>query len=221
MCLSITALLFVGEGCTTSDALTAMEILGGSQGITTMDYLGHAAGSATGDKDKDALLDTGDTIKNIKDAAALEGAARAAMVKRPPNYAGAVANLEAAINLRPNDWALKDQLNTIRAEQGGNSGAYWASPGSVCVDEATGKGNFRCWHALVNQRTQLFEESLNRQKQTDKLVSCTTYEAMYKHYDYISRVTDAGFTDAQKDAFSERADHAAAMLRVPGQTCVK
>lgn len=226
ICSVIGALLFVGSGCETSDTQTVMEILGGSQGVTAGEFIGHGFGVSTGDEGKDDLLETADTIDKIKKAANLEESARAALQQKPPDYAAATKDLEDAAVLRPKDWSLQNQLNTLRAEQGasGKNKPHFDTPGSICLNPKTDSTNHRCWRNVMRERGDQLEASVERQKRSGALVSCSTYEVLETHYNDIWRLNEEtfvklGMTAADRIRAGERSEFVGAMTREPGKSC--
>ena len=231
----LVALLFVGSGCADSDVMAVLEIAGGSQGITAADLITRnlpaslGGNGSTGDKDKDGLLDTADTINAIKKAAALEAAADAALAQNPPNYTVALSNIEAALALRPDDWGLMNRRAVIMAEYGkpdkpiGNFGQ--GASNSACNQDKMSRPQFmRCWQAVQRDRTALLEASRNRQKKGGSLVTCSTYLALEQHYDYLSRISEeearkAGFSAADQERYWNLASQASAFQKNPGETC--
>ncbi|HTK05117.1 MAG TPA: hypothetical protein VL500_06025 [Candidatus Eisenbacteria bacterium] len=226
---SIAALLLVGSGCETSDIQDVMEILGGSQGIGIADVGQHAFGQSTGDKDKDDLLDTADTMTNVKKAGEFEDEAKEALGKKPTDYKTAREKLEAALKLRPYDWALREQLNVVLAEQGGSPDIKPPTmPTQLCRIHDTSKPSAkerRCFRAVMRDRGDAVEASIARQKAAGKLVSCATYRELQGVYDQFDRFTPSDmimtyhYTDAEYDRLSGRSDHARAMVAHPGQSC--
>jgi hypothetical protein len=206
-----------------------MEIFGGSQGVNVIDVAEHTAGNSTGDKDKDTLLDTADTMQKVKEAGELETAATEALGKKPADFATAQENLEKAVELRPKDWELQQQLNLALIEKGElNKTKRLEDPTKLCkigdIDKPT-PAQQRCFKAAVRDRADAVEASIARQKARGGLVSCATYAELANAYDQFSRFTPADlilsyhFTQDDYEKRSDRYDHAKAMMQHPGQTC--
>jgi hypothetical protein len=218
--IPLVALLFVGSGCETSDVLDILEI---THDISPAESAGGVFGVSTGDKAKDAVLDSVNTMNDIKKAKELEDEAAEALSKKPTDYETANKNLQAALKLRPTDWSLKNQQMITQAELGGVTPTL-NHPAHLCPEDERGDVQNRCLFGSIKERTALLAASVARQKQNDQLISCATQETMHRHYEFLGRLVPdelakLGYTEEQAEEFRLKAIAAEAAAKSPGVTC--
>jgi hypothetical protein len=223
-------LLLVGSGCEESDMQTTAEVLGGSQGVTAVDVIKHGMTGSSGDKEADTLIETADTMDNVRKANDLQDEATEAVNGKTPDYAKALDDLEQAKKLRPRDQTIDYQATAIRAERNdGEEIKPLVSPYAWCnVSSYEGDtqpaANKRCFRSMIKDRGKYLEESIVRQKQRGNLVSCATYKVVFENYDWVARMapSDAvrlGMSLDDYDRYLASWEQAKAIIAHPGQSC--
>lgn len=220
LALPLAALLFVGSGCETDDILEILEI---THNVDAVDATKNLLGASTGDKTKDAVLDSVNSMNNIKKSKGLEDEAETALARQPPDTATALQKIDAALKLTPDDWSLKNKQMIAQAEMGGKTPTL-NHPAHLCPEDKRGDVQNRCLFSSIKERSALLAESVARQKRNDQLVSCATQESLQRHYEFLGRLVPdelakLGYNDEQGEQFRNMAMTAEAAAKSPGVTC--
>ena len=200
--LTLLALPLMGASCDPSDRQLLIDIakawaqdkgLLGNDGKPTfgggIDILTRSGGGSTGDDEKDAAIDAGLVVKNIKDADDKAAAAQKAAEKK--DYKTATKNLNDAIKARPKDYSYQNALGVMNLESGNNKGR---EPFDTAIDlafpkNASGK-EIDYTNAMYRNRIEWLNQSVARQGGGTK-VRCATYTELYVAYSGLDQTAQA------------------------------
>ena len=142
-----------------------------------------AFGTSTGDPTTDAIVDTGKTIKGVRDADKKVDEANAELKKPNPDKGLALQNLDDAVEVRPKDWYTRINRAVLRQELGNEDG--WKEDRKV-AEKHCHKDTY-CQKRQWQTRADLLKESAERQRRTDdRGVRCSTYRHLAESYNELA-----------------------------------